>query len=37
MLGPKGNPTAESLFGIIKQLQEFEHVRLEVKAARNAA
>lgn len=37
MLGPKGNPTAESLFGIIKQLQQFEHVHLEVKAARNAA
>ena len=37
MLGPKGNPTAESLFGIIKELQKFEHVHLEVKATKNAA
>jgi DNA-binding phage protein len=37
MLGPKGNPTADSLFGIIKVLQEFENLHLEVKAARNAA
>jgi DNA-binding phage protein len=36
MLGPAGNPTAESLFAIIKQLQDFEHVHLEVKAVKNA-
>ena len=33
MLGPSGNPTAESIFGIIKVLQESERVRLQVKAA----
>lgn len=37
MLGPSGNPTAESIFGIIKVLQESEHVHLQVKAARKAA
>jgi DNA-binding phage protein len=37
MLGPSGNPTAESLFGIIKVLQAFEHIRLAVKSARHAA
>jgi DNA-binding phage protein len=37
MLGPSGNPTAESLFGIIKVLQNSEHIRLAVKATRHAA
>ena len=37
MLGPSGNPTAESLFGIIKVLQDAERVHLEVKASRKAA
>ncbi len=36
MLGPRGNPTAESLFAIIKALQDAEHIRLDVKS-RNAA
>ncbi len=36
MLGARGNPTAESLFGVIKVLQEVEHVQLQVKAARVA-
>lgn len=37
MLGPRGNPTAESLFAIIKVLQDTERVRLQVKATRKAA
>jgi DNA-binding phage protein len=37
MLGPSGNPTAESIFGIIKVLQDFEHVQLQVRAAKKAA
>ncbi|HEX9812287.1 MAG TPA: transcriptional regulator [Burkholderiales bacterium] len=37
MLGPAGNPTAESIFGIIKVLQESERLRLQVKAAKKAA
>ena len=36
MLGPRGNPTAESLFGVIRVLQDVEHVQLQVKAARVA-
>lgn len=36
MLGARGNPTAESLFGVIKVLQEVEQVHLQVKAARVA-
>jgi DNA-binding phage protein len=36
MLGPRGNPTAESLFAIIKALQDAEHIRLAVKS-RHAA
>jgi DNA-binding phage protein len=36
MLGPRGNPTAESLFSIIKALQDAEHVHLQVKAAKVA-
>jgi len=37
MLGPRGNPTAESLFGIIKALQAHERVQLQVKTNRSAA
>jgi DNA-binding phage protein len=37
MLGPRGNPTAECLFGVIKALQAFEHIRLAVKSTRRAA
>ena len=37
MLGPKGNPTAESLFAIIKALQTHERVQLQVKSHRSAA
>jgi DNA-binding phage protein len=37
MLGPQGNPTAESLFGIIKALQAYERVQLQVKSHRSAA
>ena len=36
MLGARGNPTAESLFGIIKVLQDVEHVHLQVKVAKVA-
>lgn len=37
MLGPRGNPRAQSIFGIIKILQAYEHVQLQVKAQRPAA
>ncbi|MEW6682187.1 MAG: transcriptional regulator [Nitrospirota bacterium] len=37
MLGPRGNPTAENLFGIIKALQAHERVQLHVKSQRSAA
>jgi len=37
MLGSRGNPTAESLFGIIKFLQTYERVQLRVKSHRSAA
>jgi DNA-binding phage protein len=37
MLGPRGNPTAESLFGVIKALQASEHIRLAVKSTKRAA
>lgn len=30
MLGPKGNPTAENLFAVIKVLQDAEHITLAV-------
>jgi DNA-binding phage protein len=36
MLGPRGNPTAESLFGIIKALQDSEHICLAVTSRRAA-
>jgi DNA-binding phage protein len=37
MLGPRGNPTAESLFTVIKVLQEKERITLAVKLTRHAA
>lgn len=37
MLGPRGNPTAESLFSIIKVLQDSERITLAVKPTRHAA
>ena len=37
MLGPKGNPTAENLFAVIKTLQDAEHITLAVKPTRSAA
>lgn len=37
MLGPSGNPTAESLFGIIKVLQSAERIKLAVKSSKRAA
>jgi DNA-binding phage protein len=37
MLGTSGNPTAESLFGIIKALQASENIRLAVKSTKHAA
>ena len=32
MLGPKGNPRMDSIIGILKVLQEQEHIRLRAKA-----
>ncbi len=37
MLGPRGNPTADSLFAILKALQERERITLAVKPTRHAA
>ena len=37
MLGPRGNPTAENLFAVIKALQDAEHITLTVKPTRHAA
>jgi len=37
MLGPRGNPTAENIFAVLKVLQEKEKLQLEVKASRKAA
>jgi DNA-binding phage protein len=37
MLGPKGNPTAENIFGILKALQDFEDLELKVGASKSAA
>jgi DNA-binding phage protein len=37
MFGPKGNPTADNLFGVIGALQEKTGVRLEVRAVPDAA
>jgi|GEM_PF-5343283 len=36
MLGPRGNPTAESLFAVIKVLQKSEHIKLTVTTKRAA-
>jgi DNA-binding phage protein len=36
MLGPRGNPTAESLFAVIKVLQESERIKLAVTTKRAA-
>lgn len=36
MLGPRGNPTAESLFAIFKVLQKTERIRLAVTHKRAA-
>ncbi len=37
MFGPKGNPTAVNLFGVIAALQEKTGVHLEVRAVADAA
>jgi DNA-binding phage protein len=37
MLGPKGNPTAANLFRILSCLQEWEGIRLQVRAGRAVA
>ncbi len=37
MLGPRGNPRAENILEIIKTLQAHEHIKLKVKATRDAA
>jgi len=37
MLGPKGNPTAENIFAILKALQKYEALDLKVTAKRLAA
>lgn len=37
MLGPSGNPYARNLFDILKTLQQKEHVRFTLKAAKAAA
>lgn len=34
MFGPRGNPTASNLFGIVAYLQQAEGVRFEVRSAR---
>jgi hypothetical protein len=37
MFGPKGNPTASNLFGIVAYLQRSEGVRLQVRTSRAVA
>lgn len=37
MLGPKGNPTAENIFSIVKVLQDEEKISFQVKAHANQA
>ncbi|MEO7557447.1 MAG: transcriptional regulator [Gammaproteobacteria bacterium] len=37
MLGPRGNPTAENIFALIKALQQTERVQLRVDVAKKAA
>ena len=36
MLGPNGNPRLESIFGIIKVLQMYEHITLRTKIQKAA-
>ena len=37
MLGPSGNPRADNILEIIRVLQEYEKIKLQVKASRSAA
>lgn len=37
MLGPSGNPRAGNILQIIKILQEYEHIKLHIKADKLAA
>ena len=37
MFGPKGNPTASNLFGIVAYLQRREGIRLQVRTSRTVA
>ena len=37
MFGPKGNPTASNLFGIVAYLQRREGIRLQVRTGRAVA
>jgi len=37
MLGPRGNPTAENIFAILRALQDHEALHLKVTAKRPAA
>lgn len=37
MFGPRGNPTAENIFAVLKVLQEEEKLQFEVKVGRKAA
>ncbi len=37
MLGPRGNPRADNIIEILKALQAHEHIKLKVKASRDAA
>lgn len=36
MLGPHGNPRHESILGIIKVLQTYEHVKLRIQIQNTA-
>ena len=35
MFGPKGNPTAANIFGVLAELQKQEGVRFEVRASKS--
>ncbi len=37
MLGPKGNPTAENIFAVIKTLQDAEDVHFQVRTEKTKA
>ena len=37
MLGPKGNPTAENIFAVIKALQDAEDVHFQVRTEKTKA